>query len=57
MGAVALIFFGLIVGGTGPAWQDWRRARRARRDFPRATANDVPLPCALCGRRHRLLED
>jgi len=50
MGTVALIFFGLVVGGTGPAWQDWRRARRARRDFPSARALPAPTPCSVCGR-------
>jgi hypothetical protein len=41
-----LVFFGLVVGGTGPAWHEWRRARAARRDRPMARV--VHLPSAGC---------
>ena len=33
---LVVIVFGLIVGGTGPSYRDWRRRRRELRDRPRA---------------------
>lgn len=59
---IIVVAFGLVVGGTGPGFQDWRARRRARRDRPlarviylpssacrpRAPACPDPAHCAIC---------
>jgi hypothetical protein len=41
-----LVVAGLVVGGNGPAYHDWRDRRRALRDRPLAQV--IYLPTARC---------
>lgn len=43
---IVVAFFGLVVGGTGPAYHEWLDRRRANRDRPLARV--VYLPSARC---------
>ena len=46
---LAVIFFGLVVGGTGPSYWDWRRRRQERRDRPLARVIYLPTACCRPG--------
>lgn len=48
------VLLGAAIGGSGPAWHDWRARIRARRDFPAARVEYLPsgecLPDPAAGR-------
>jgi hypothetical protein len=41
-----VILLGLAIGGSGPAWHEWRARRRADRDRPLAQVHYLP-PAAI----------
>jgi hypothetical protein len=43
-----IVFFGALVGGSGPTYQEWKARRQARNDQPTARVVLEYLPSSAC---------